>query len=76
MAKVGRRPKNWKSVPVKGKLMTVIEAAKMMEMKENTLHQQLNRNRALCVSDGHSVKQENGRWHIHESIKHAFEVNS
>lgn len=52
--------------------MTAPQAAKFLGMKLNTLHQQLIRDRGLCMTDGHA-KKVNGRWEILPSIKEAFE---
>ena len=72
MAKVGRPPIDWQSFPVQGEVMGATEAAAFLGMKINTLHRQLIRDRGRCVTDGHAVKQPNGRWHIRPSIREAF----
>lgn len=69
---LGRPPIEWKSVPARGEPMTAPQAAKFLDMKLNTLHQQLIRDRGLCMTDGHA-KKVNGRWEILPSIKEAFE---
>lgn len=72
MATLGRPPIEWISFPVSGEPMSGSQAAQFLGMKINTLHQQLIRDRGLCMTDGHAVK-ENGRWKIYPSIKEAFE---
>lgn len=53
--------------------MTAPQAAAFLGMKLNTLHVQLIRDRALCVTDGHAYKDDKGQWVIYSSIKEAFE---
>ena len=72
MATLGRPKAEWKSYPTHGDAMTAPQAAKFLGMKLNTLHQQLIRDRGLCMTDGHA-KKVNGRWEILPSIKEAFE---
>lgn len=68
---MGRPKSTWKTIPVNGEKMSAPEAAKYLKMKLNTLHQQLLRDRANCLTDGHAYK-EDGVWVIHQSIKQVF----
>lgn len=73
MATLGRPKTDWKSYPVMGDTMSAPQAAAFLKMKLNTLHRQMIRDRALCVTDGHARKDEKGHWVIHTSIVTAFE---
>lgn len=76
MAKAGRPKTIWKKIPVSPPgtpTMSAPEAAKYLGVKLNTLHKQMIRDRANCVSDGHISKNERGHWVIRPSVKEVFQ---
>lgn len=75
MAQVGRPKTEWQKIEVSPETipcMSAPEAAKFLGMKLNTLHKQMIRDRANCVTDGHCTKQSNGHWLIRQSVKDVF----
>ena len=74
MATIGRPKTVWKKIPVDNQspTMNAPEAASFLNVKLNTLHKQMIRDRANCVTDGHVSKDERGHWVIRKSIREVF----